>query len=167
MLNRRILRIKAFKIIYGYAVKGNMSLEDALAEFNKSCEATRDLYLFMLAIIAPLTQVARMRIEAGKSKFNPSEEELHPNEKFADNALARIFSSDPDFLKIISKKKLSWEQYDIILKKIMDSVVTKDYYQKYMENPETSLNEDVKLFIRIFEEELVDLEELDHLLEEL
>lgn len=167
MLNRRILRIKAFKIIYGFAVKGSMSLEDALDELNKSCEATRDLYLFMLALIGPLTQVARMRIEAGKNKFNPSEEELRPNEKFADNVLASIFSSDPDFLKIISKKKLSWGQYDIILKKIMDSVATKDYYKKYMQNPETSLKEDTRLFIRIFEEELVGLEELENLLEEL
>lgn len=167
MLNRRILRIKAFKIIYGYAVNGRMSLEDALSELDKSCEAARDLYLFMLALIPPLTQVSRSRIEAGRSKFNPNEEELNPNEKFAYNALAKLFSTDPDFTKIIAKRKLSWEQYDILLRKIMDSVSTKDYYKKYMANPETSLKEDVRLFIRIFEEELVGLEELERLLEDL
>lgn len=30
MLGRRILRIKAFKVLYGYAVTGNMSLAEAL-----------------------------------------------------------------------------------------------------------------------------------------
>ena len=88
MLNRRILRIKAFKVIYGYAVKGNMTLDEAFSELDKSCEATRDLYLFMLAIISPLTQIARDRIEAARAKFNPTEEEANPNEKFAGNALA-------------------------------------------------------------------------------
>lgn len=167
MLNRRILRIKAFKVIYGYAVKGGMSLDDALAELDKSCEATRDLYLFMLAIISPLTKVARERIESARSKFNPTSEEANPNCKFADNALAKYFDNDPDFQKIVAKKKLSWEQYDILLKKVLDSVVTKDYYQKYMSRPETSLKEDAALFIRIFEEEFVDMEELEHILEDI
>ena len=47
MLNRRILRIKAFKVIYGYAVTGSKSLEDAYSELDASCESTRDLYLLM------------------------------------------------------------------------------------------------------------------------
>ena len=167
MLNRRILRIKAFKVIYGYAVKGNMTLDEAFSELDKSCEATRDLYLFMLAIISPLTQIARERIEAARAKFNPTEEEANPNEKFAGNALAVYFDNDPDFQKIISKKKLFWEQYDMILKKIMDSVVTKDYYRKYMDRPGTSLKEDAALFIRIFEEEFVDMEDMERLLEDI
>lgn len=167
MLNRRILRIKAFKVIYGYAVKGNMTLDEAFSELDKSCEATRDLYLFMLAIISPLTQIAKERIEAARAKFNPTEEEANPNEKFADNALAAYFDNDPDFQKIISKKKLFWEQYDMILKKIMDSVVTKDYYRKYMDRPGTSLKEDAALFIRIFEEEFVDMEDMERLLEDI
>ncbi len=167
MLNRRILRIKAFKVIYGYAVKGNMTLDEAFSELDKSCEATRDLYLFMLAIISPLTQIARDRIEAARAKFNPTEEEANPNEKFAGNALAVYFDNDPDFQKIISKKKLFWEQYDMILKKIMDSVVTKDYYRKYMDRPGTSLKEDAALFIRIFEEEFVDMEDMERLLEDI
>lgn len=167
MLNRRILRIKAFKVLYGYAVKGNMSLEDALSELDKSCEATRDLYLYMLAIISPLTGIARSRIDSAKSKFNPTEEDANPNEKFADNALAPLFDNDPDFRKIIARKKLSWEQYDILLKKVMDSVSSKDYFKKYMSKPGTSLKEDTALFIRIFEEEFVDLKELEDILEDI
>ena len=59
MLGRRILRMKAFKVLYGYAVTGKMTLDDAMYELDRSCEATRDLYLFMLAIISPLTKEAR------------------------------------------------------------------------------------------------------------
>ena len=110
MLNRRILRIKAFKVIYGYAVTGHKSLEDAYAELEASCEATRDLYLLMLAVIPPLTAEARGRIDAARSKFHPTEEDLHPNEKFATNALARLLEEDPDFQKLLSKKKLGWER---------------------------------------------------------
>ena len=51
MLGRRILRIKAFKTLYAYAVTGKMTLDEAMDNLDKSCEATRDLYLYMLAVI--------------------------------------------------------------------------------------------------------------------
>ena len=166
MLNRRILRIKAFKVLYGSVLSGNMSLAQAESQLDLACEATRDLYVYMLGIVSPLTKIARDRIEAAKSKFNPTDEELNPNMKFAENALARILDEDVDFQKLFNKKKYSWAQYDIVLKKILNSIVTKDYFAEYMAAEGSSLKEDCKLFIRIFEEELVDCEELEQILEE-
>ena len=86
MLNRRILRIKAFKVLYGSVLADNMSLSQAESQLEISCEAARDLYIYMLGIVSPLTQIAKDRIEAAKAKFNPTEEERNPNMKFADNA---------------------------------------------------------------------------------
>ena len=166
MLNRRILRIKAFKVLYGSVLSGNMSLAQAEAQLDVACEAARDLYIYMLGIVSPLTKIARDRIEAAKTKFNPTEEERNPNMKFADNALARLLDEDVDFQKIFNKKKFSWAQYDLLLKKIMNSVMTKDYYAEYMAAEGTSLKEDCRLFTKIFEEEFVDSEELEQILEE-
>lgn len=166
MLNRRILRIKAFKVLYSSVLSGDMSLSHAETQLDQACEATRDLYVYMLGIVSPLTRIARERIEAAKGKFNPTEEERNPNTKFADNALARLLDEDVDFQKVFNKKKYSWAQYDLLLKKIMNSVCTKDYYAAYMASEERSLAEDCKLFTRIFEEEFVDSTELEQILEE-
>ena len=166
MLNRRILRIKAFKTLYGSVLSGNMSLSQAEMQLELSCEATRDLYVYMLGIVSPLTQIAKDRIEAGKAKFNPTEEEKNPNTKFADNALAQLLDADTDFKKVFTKKKYSWAQYDIVLKKIFSSVCEKDYYKAYMASETRSLEEDCKLFTKIFEEEMVDCEELESILED-
>ena len=59
MLNRRILRIKAFKVLYSSVLSNDMTLAHAESQLEVSCEATRDLYLYMLSIVSPLTQVAR------------------------------------------------------------------------------------------------------------
>ena len=166
MLNRRILRIKAFKVLYSSVLSGNMSLAQAESQLDVACEAARDLYLYMLGIVSPLTKIARERIEAAKSKFNPTEEDRNPNMKFADNALARLLDEDVDFQKLFNKKKYSWSEYDLLLKKIMTSVSTKDYYAEYMASEGTSLKEDCRLFTRIFEEEFVDSDELEQILEE-
>ncbi len=167
MLNRRILRIKAFKVLYGSVLAENISLAQAEAQLELSCEATRDLYIYMLGIVSPLTKIAQERIEMAKSKFNPTEEERNPNMKFAENALAKLLDEDSDFQKIYKKKKFDWTQYDLVLKKIMTSIASKDYYAEYMASQERSLAEDCKLFTRIYEEEFVDSEELEAILESL
>ncbi len=166
MLNRRILRIKAFKVLYSSVLADNISLSQAEAQLELSCEATRDLYIYMLGIVSPLTKIAQDRIEAAKSKFNPTEEERNPNMKFADNALAKLLDEDADFQKVFKKKKFDWSQYDLFLKKVMTSVASKDYYAEYMASDKKSLAEDCKLFTKIFEEEFVDSEELEKILED-
>ena len=166
MLNRRILRIKAFKVLYANILAGNSSLAQAETQLDQSCEATRDLYLYMLSVVPALTQIAKDRPEAAKTKLRPTEEDLNPNMKFADNALAKLIAEDVDLNKLLAKKKFSWAQYDLILKKVMTSVASKEYFQKYMESDKVSLAEDCKLFTKIFEEEFVDLEELEMMLEE-
>ena len=98
MLNRRILRIKAFKVLYSSVLAENMSISEAETQLELSCEATRDLYIYMLGIVSPLTKIAQDRIEAAKAKFNPTEEERNPNMKFADNALAKLLDFE-GFLK--------------------------------------------------------------------
>lgn len=166
MLNRRILRIKAFKVLYSSVLAENMTLAQAEAQLELSCEATRDLYIYMLGIVSPLTKIAQDRIEAARAKFNPTEEERNPNMKFAENALAKLLDEDVDFQKVFKKKKFDWAQYDLFLKKVMTSVASKEYYAEYMARPERSLADDCKLFTRIYEEEFVDSEELEKILED-
>ncbi len=167
MLNRRILRTKAFKTIFCYAENPAMSLKEAEAMLEISCESTRDLYLFLLSIIGPLTSEARTRIEAARSKFNPSEEELNPNMKFVQNRIAPLLAEDPDFCRIISRRKLSWEQYDVLLRHLYESIRSRKYFRDYLASAESSLEEDARLWCRIFEREFEDNRELADILEEL
>ncbi len=167
MLNRRILRIKAFKTIYSYAVTGDMDQAKASQMLDASCQAVRDLYLFMLSVVSPLTAESRSRIEAAKGKINPTAEDLSANEKFADNALATYLENDPDFTRILGKKAFSWQPYDIVIRDIFDSVQTKEWYSEYMASANTSLKEDCALFCHIFEEEFADNKALEPILEDL
>ena len=167
MLNRRILRIKAFKAIYCYAENHGMTLKDAEALLEVSCESTRDLYLFLLALCGPLTGEAKARIEAARAKFNPTEEELHPNLKFVENRIAPLLAQDPDFNRIISRKKYAWDQYDVLLRRLYERIRGRKYFKEYLDSGESSLEEDARLWVKIFEKELEDDRDLSDILEEL
>ena len=167
MLNRRILRIKAFKVLYSYAENPSMTLAEAESQLEISCEATRSLYLFMLSIIPYITREAAERIENARKKFNPSEEEKNPNLKFVSNGIAPLLEGDPDLNKLLSRRKLSWEPYDAFIRETYDSMSKKDYFKDYMSEPGSSLTGDASLFIKMFEEEFVDSKELEKILEDM
>jgi N utilization substance protein B len=167
MLSRRILRIKAFKAVYGIAENPGITLKEAEAELEKSCEATRDLYLFLMALCPALKEEAMRRAEAGRSKFNPTPEEKNPNMKFIGNRIPALLSDDPDFIKLISRKHMSWDQYDVFLRHLYDAVSSRDWFVSYMNSPESGVREDAELFMKIFSEELEDSEELASILEDL
>lgn len=167
MLNRRILRTKVFKAIYSYAENPRMTLKEAEAALEISCESVRDLYLFLLSVVGPLTEEARSRIEAARSKFNPTEEERNPNMRFVENRIAPLLMEDPDFTKLVSKKKFSWDQYDVFLRHLYESVRERKYFRDYMDKEECTIEDDAKLWCRIFEREFDNNPELDEILEDM
>lgn len=166
MLNRRILRVKAFKVLYAYAENPDLSLKEALQSLDASCEATRDLYLYMMAVIPALTAEAARRIEAARGKFNPTEEDLHPRMKFVRNGVSALLEQDPDFARLLEKKKISWANNDALVNSLYETLKTREYFQEYLKAEEQSLQEDVRLWQRIFQEEFEDNEALAAILED-
>ena len=156
MLNRRILRIKVFKVLYSYAENRSLSLPEALEALDSSCEATRDLYLYLLSIVGPLTGEAARLIEAARGKFNPTEADLNPQMNFAQNRLAVLLEQDPDFGKLLSRRKLDWDQEDSLIHSLYASIIDKPWFKDYQALPAPTLKDDVKLFKNIFTEEFED-----------
>lgn len=144
-----------------------MSLKETEALLELSCESTRDLYLFLLSVTGPLTAEAAARIEAARCKFNPTEEERNPNMKFVENSIAPLLEQDPDFQKIIKRKKLSWEQYDVLLRHLYESVRSSGYFLKYLGSEKRGLQEDADVWAKIFEREFEDNAELQDVLEDM
>ena len=167
MLNRRILRIKAFKVLYSYAENPDLTLKEALGSLDASCEATRDLYLYMLALIPALTAEAARRAEAARGKFNPTEEDLHPNLKFVRNGISALLEGDPDFQRLLEKKKFSWEQNDAFIHGLFETLKTRPWFADYLAAEGQSLKADAALWKHVFEEEFEDNEDLAAILEDI
>lgn len=170
MLNRRILRIKVFKTLYSSVFTNGSQHPQTLAELetnlDQSCEAVRDLHILMLGTVTALTQVAQDRIDDAALKLRKTEADLNPNTKFAHNALALVLKEDKEYNKLFHKKfpKFDWLQYDLIFKSILKDMEGKDWFVEYMSSPESSIEEDCRLFTKIFEEEYVDNDAIEHLL---
>ena len=168
MLNRRLIRIKVFKVLYSCISSGSNSFAEAEKNMHYSCEKTLHLYYFMLNAAVALKQVADAKIETGMRKFNPTEEERNPNLKFSENKVSEYLLGNPIFKKYCEENVLSWNgDLALFVKKLFASISEKDYFKEYMERESRSMAEDCDLFIRIFEEEFEDNEALESFLEDM
>lgn len=168
MLNRRLIRIKVFKVLYSVVASGADSLIEAEKSLKYSCERTLYLYYFILNAAVALKNAAEARIETGLKKFNPTPEERNPNRKFVENQVSSYLEQDKDFLKFCEDHGLMWtEDLGLLVKKMYASISEKDYFKEYMASENRSLAEDCNLFIRIFAEEFEDNEALESFLEDM
>lgn len=167
MLNRRLIRIKVFKALFAFENSGSDSAATAADMLARSCEKTLELYCFLLNISGSLVALAQEKIDAGLHKFHPSEEEAHPNYRFVNNRFAKLIDDDPEFGRFCQKHKLSWNEYDVFVKKLFASITASDYYKEYMAADEDSFDADCQLFARIYEEEFEDNELLDSIFEDI
>ena len=167
MISRRLVRIKAFKCLFAYEGSGADNLAAAEKDLIQSCEKVRDLYYFLLNIASSIVEVASERIAVGLRKFHPTEQEANPNMKFVRNRYAKMLEDDPEFGRYCQRKGLVWGEYDPFVKRVYNSMITKDYYINYMNSGKDSFEEDCDLVSCIFQDEFEDNEELLSILEDL
>lgn len=170
MLNRRLIRIKVFKVLYSVVASGSDSLAEAEKTLDFSCEKTLHLYYFILNSAVALRNAAQARIETGLKKFNPTNEERNPNRKFARNKVSSYLSENPRFVKYCEEHGLMWnDDLSSFIRKTLQTLSARDYFMEYMASETVSMAEDCELFIRIFSdlELFEDNEDLASLLEDI
>lgn len=170
MINRRLIRIKVFKVLYSMVASGSDSLVEAEKALKYSCDKTLHLYYFILNAAVALGNAAEARIQTGLKKFNPTPEERNPNRKFADNQVSAWLRQNERFTKYCEDHGLVWtEDLALVIRKILAALSEKEYFREYMASQTRSMAEDCALFVRIFSdpELFEDNEELESFLEDM
>lgn len=170
MINRRLIRIKVFKVLYSMVASGSDSLVEAEKALKYSCDKTLHLYYFILNAAVALGNAAEARIQTGLKKFNPTPEERNPNRKFADNHVSAWLRQNERFTKYCEDQGLVWtEDLALVIRKILAALSEKEYFREYMASQTRSMAEDSALFVRIFSdpELFEDNEELESFLEDM
>ena len=101
MLTRRLLRVKAFKVLFSNMAQESPSIDNMKKELRFSCEKTQELYWFLLSICKSLVNVARERIEAGKRKYKATPEEANPNYRFVNNSFVELLSQNEEMTSFV------------------------------------------------------------------
>ena len=166
MLSRRLLRIKVIKALYAHFKSESDSLAVSEKNLLFGIDKTYQLYHLFLYLIVNVQRYAVHRIELGRRKHLPTEEERNPNLKFVNNrVIAQIADSDKlsDYL---AAQKLGWENFPELIKRLYNALIESSYYKSYMANGKNDYADDQRLVAAFYTRELEDCEALEEVLEE-
>lgn len=167
MINRALLRIKVVQTLYAFYNGNTISLFEADQLLNKNVSNAYDLYHQLLLLMSEVTRYAEQRLNTGRNKYLPTEDELNPNTNFVDNAFVYQLRINEKLIDYVKDHELSWYGYDNVIKSLYESIVQSDYYEEYMALEKPTYEEDKKLWIKILKKEFSRNESLEEALEDI
>ena len=108
------------------------TLSDARKSLYKSLDKSYELYFSIFKLMIDLTQMQYQRIDAAKTKYLPTIEDLNPNTRFIENRLIQSIENNQEFKDYIAKNPINWSDDPIYLKSILDKIISSDIYLEYM-----------------------------------
>ena len=168
MLNRRHLRIKVLQALYAYYQSEGEDYNKVEKELLSSIERIYDLYLYLLQTFAELKHIAERRIEENKKKIRPTEEDMHPNRKFVDNAIITILENHKDLKELSTQHKVNWigDESQEMFRKMYFHIRESEVFDLFMNNEESGFEEDRAFMLELFKTEIANFPLLYNFFEE-
>ncbi len=162
MINRVLIRVKVVQMLYSYLLtRPERTFKQALKDLQVSFEKSYDLYLYLIKLIPDLTYLEERRLDDAKHKFLPTEEDLHPNTRFVDNALVQAINNNPQVEKLFRDHDVSWSDDPIFMRLMLDKVLNSDIYKQYMQMPATDLESDTELWRQLLRKVIIEDEDME------
>ena len=166
MLSRRFIRVKVFKVLFSSVHSQNFDQSVSEKELLTSLEKTRQLYFLLLSLPVALAQYAQNRIDIGSQKYQPTDQEMHPNLRFVNNRIIAALEQDKD-LQHAREHGLNWLSQRAYIKNLYEQLKEEPYFIEYMNDPqEPDFYTDLKLLQLFFCNQPDEDQELYNLLED-
>lgn len=151
---------------YSFKQDGDLLLNDALKELDKSVLRSYDLYISLFCLFLSFREYAANKIELRQNKQLPTKEDLNPNIKFINNIYFSKIRNHSLVEKYYNKKDFNWENYPELIRNLWIKIENSDFYSEYMSSGQSNLKEDKNIFKDIANTILSNNEELDNILED-
>jgi N utilization substance protein B len=166
MFSRRLLRIKVLQILYAHFKVDGKTYIQSEKDLTFSIHKSYELYHYLMLLLLDLRDFAESKIELARHKKLADQRDLHPATKFIENKFILQLEQNESLKKFINKKKLSWNSYPEIIKKLYNHLIEMDFYKEYINSAPDSYNEDKKMVIKIYIDLIMNYEDLYMNLEE-
>ena len=114
MITRILIRNKVVQMFSSYLLtKEGRTISNARKELEKSLDKAYELYMSMLVLMIDLTDYHDLKLDEAKHKYLPTEHDINPNTRFADNKFIAKLRENEDLNEYLKEKlTISQEFYD-------------------------------------------------------
>ena len=153
MINRVLIRTKVVQNLYSYVLtRPERTLAMALKDLDTCMHKTYELYHYLLRLPVELTHIQEMRIDEARNKYMPTEEELNPNLKFANNRLVAALADNEVLKQYAQDHAITWNDDPIFERLMLDKVLKSDLYNDYMADNDDSMTADSLLWQQLMKQ---------------
>lgn len=169
MLNRRHLRVKVLQALYAYYQSTDADATVSEKELFKAVDRIYELYIYLLLTFEELQRQGERRLEEGKNKMRPTEEDLNPNRKFVDNKIIQILTDHEDLRQYSEELKVNWvgDEKQELFRKMYLEIREGETYFEYMNNDQSGFEEDKAFMVALFKTDIANFQHLYNYFEEL
>lgn len=144
-----------------------MAFVNAQKSLTRSLDKAYELYHDLLLLPIELTHVEELRLDNARNKYLPTAEDLNPNTRFVDNRLVKILQSEEQLQKYAAGNPLSWAENPVLVRSLLDKILTSDIYAAYMQQASADLKDDSDFWRAIYKNIILPSDELAEALESL
>lgn len=125
------------------------------------------LYHWLIWLPVEIVRADEERLLANANKYLPTEEDLHPDRRFADSKLADIIGRHPEMQAYCNDKGINWDTTDLsLIPHLLDLVLESEAYKEYMAAPgEKTLDDEIELWRKLMKQVILPSDELEEALE--
>lgn len=127
--------------------KGDYAL--ACSNLEKSLDQAYNLYVSFFGLIVAITREEARRIEAAKTKFLATADELNPNVRFIENKFVEKLIESPDVETFLEKCPVNWDAEITLVNKLLSAIKLSPEYEKYMSLPSSDYARDCEFWREI------------------
>lgn len=166
MINRLLIRIKTVQLVYAclQSQQPRMQVDEKLFE---ALQASHQLYDYLMALIVKVTDYRRAQLEAARTKFKPTFEELHPNKRFVENRVAALIAQNSSVLDHCDEQGLMSDFDTELYRTLFGMISEHEAYKAYMEQKDApTFEQDRQLWIELMNAIIPNCHALDEVMEE-
>ena len=143
------------QMVYAHNQQADTNYESIDKELQHSILKSHELYHYMMLLPIALKRLAMKRIENGKNKIRPTEEEQNPNMRFVNNKFITQLENNKMLNDYVAETNINWDIDDDLLKIIFNNMYSTEIYQEYMTAAdEPTFESDKQFIIKYFSKEL-------------
>lgn len=135
-------------------------------DLQRSLDLAYDLYHWLLWLPVEIVRADEARLEANANKYLPTEEDLHPDRRFADSKLIEVIAAHEGMQHYIANKGINWNDDITLIPRLLDMILQSEYYKEYMATPgDKTLDDELNLWRKLMKHIILPSEDLAECLE--
>ncbi len=152
MINRTMVRTRVVQTLFAYYQTEDATPAAARKNLQKSYEDLYALYIQLFGFANELIRYAEQQVEENRARAKATHTEYIPNGRFLTNRFAADLFRHRELRRWTEEYHLNWDTGMNAVENVYKLLQSQPFFLEYMQQPETTYEDDRRIFRRIYQD---------------